>query len=218
MKGDLLLKNRQVSEFIKALEEGMVCLHPSDTLPGLSFHPEREKPRQSLYKLKKRPLGKKVVSLVSSPNKARSFWQPLPLLWERALDSLWPASLTLVWKASSQAPFSLVSETGLLAQRCPEFSSELAWMKDVLEALSYPLPSTSVNLSQEKSSMTWEGAVSFCQNHEGIYIPSFEKAPSFADLSSTILLLKEDGFDCLREGSVSLESVEEILRKTKKEL
>lgn len=197
-------------DFLKAMEEGFVCLHPSETLPGLSFHPDSELAKETLYRLKSRDALKTVVSLVSSLEKARLFWKPLPAVWDFCLAKLWPAPLTVVWEASSEAPRALVSEKGMIALRSPHFGASSAWMNEVLENFSRPFPSTSVNKSGEPPAVGWEEATQFSKKEGEIFVPSLEEGVSFAKEPSTIILLKGDSFEILRQGALSSEEIEKV--------
>lgn len=205
-----MLLDETAKSFLEALERGLVCLHPTDTLPGLSFNPASKEARKRLYTLKGRDFGKTLISLVSSLDKAKSFWKPLPQGWEKILGQLWPSKLTVVWKASSLVPGNLVGEDGSIALRCPQFSASSDWMMRVLGSVSYPLPSTSVNFSGEKSKKTWEEASLFCEE-KGIFIPNLEKIQKFSEKASTIIRLEEKSFKVLREGAVTEETIKRAL-------
>jgi tRNA threonylcarbamoyl adenosine modification protein (Sua5/YciO/YrdC/YwlC family) len=200
--------------FLDALEAGLVCLHPSETLPGLSFHPNSEKAKKTLYAIKTRDTLKTVVSLVASLERAESFWKPLPPVWKFCLEKLWPSSLTVIWEANSKAPASLVSEKGLLALRAPKFQVSSLWMQEVLENFSQPLPSTSVNKAGEPSLSTWEEACDFCsKREEDIFIPVLSGGVFFQTEPSTIILLEGDLFQVLREGAFPVEKIFETKAK-----
>lgn len=194
--------------FLEALESGYVCLHPSETLPGLSFHPNLEKAKKTLYAIKTRDALKTVVSLVSSLEKAENFWKPLPPVWKFCLQKLWPSSLSVIWEAGPNAPASLVSEKGLLALRAPLFSASSYWMQEVLEWFSHPLPSTSVNKAGEPSLSTWKEACAFCsQREDKIFIPALPGEVFFQTEPSTIILLEGDSFQVLRKGAFPVEKI-----------
>ena len=196
--------------FLEALEAGLVCLHPSETIPGLSFHPNSEKAKETLYAIKTRDALKTVASLIVSLEKAKSFWKPLPPVWQFCLEKLWPSSLTVIWEASSKAPASLVSEKGLLALRVPTFPVSSFWMHEVLENFSQPLPSTSVNKAGEPSLSTWKEACNFCSKREDeIFIPTLSGEVFFQTEPSTIILLEGDFFQVIREGAFPVEKIYE---------
>lgn len=195
--------------FLAALNEGKVCLHPSDTLPGLTFHPLLAKGRDNLLYIKQRESQKPFVSLVNSIEKAMIFWQPLPGAWERILSQLWPGPLTVVWKAQTLAPVFLQSKTGSLALRYPKWQVEDEWMKRLMESVDFPLPSTSINIAGDMPCRDWPTALEFLQGHpQQCFIPKLEYVPVFSQPASTIIELHEDGsFTMLREAAMPKEVI-----------
>jgi tRNA A37 threonylcarbamoyladenosine synthetase subunit TsaC/SUA5/YrdC len=197
-----------VYHFLAAFHGGSVCLHPSDTLPGLTFHPEHEKAKKSLLAIKKKFEDRPFVGLINSWEKALAFWQPLPARWEKALEKLTAKSLTIVWKASSKAPSLLVSAQGYIALRSPVWPSgwkpEELWMSEVLKNLTLPLPSTSVNETGEPPCLNWQQATAFLVNKHDVHIPDLTSLPAFKTQASTVIQLQDDGsFLMLRAGEFS---------------
>lgn len=208
------MSEKIVASFLSALDEGLACLHPTDTIPGLGFNPNLSKGADFINRFKERGEGKNFIGLVASLEKTQKFWQPLPDNWLAALKRLWPGSLSVIWRASDGAPSILTSQAGLIALRMPEFQVGVSWMKQVLEELPYPLPTTSVNKSSEESAMNWLQAIALVRNAEGLYIPDVAIDDDIFDhaKASTIIELKADGsFKSHREGAVSLEKIHKAL-------
>ena len=206
-------QKKLIEDFTKAFELGSVCLHPTETLPGFSFNPESKKAKENLYLLKGRAPEKTSISLVASLEKAKKFWEPLPHKWNRALSRLWPAPLSVIWKASDRAPACLVSQEKLIALRCPKFLPESGWMSDVLEALTVPFPSTSVNSSGESSCQTWQEALDFCDDKFVVFIPKLDPDPSFFEKPSTLILIEGASFKILREGALDCDLIRKALEE-----
>ena len=185
-------------EFLNALKSGLVCLHPTDSLPGLTCDPGNLEAHKKLCEMKNRPDQKSMISLVHSLEEAQKWWKPLPDLWEKTLGEVWPASLSVIWFASDDCPLSLVSETGQVALRVPGVSSG-TWLRKILANISFPLPTTSVNVGGMPAAETWAEAETWCREH-GVYVP---KRPDFqpSGSSSTIIEIFEDlSFTVRRSG------------------
>jgi L-threonylcarbamoyladenylate synthase len=202
-------KNRKktIEEFIKELNKGKVCLHPTDTVPGLTFNP---KSLDKIYELKNQRENKKFVRLVYSLSMAKENWKPLPPLWEKALEKLWPGPLTVIWKAKNKNPFT--NPEGYTALRYPHLKEEDSWLYDIINEISNPLPSTSVNKSSEPPIKNWEQAKKFCITNS-IFIPKLEQYKNnINDKPSTIIKIFADNtFTILREGHFSKEEIEKCL-------
>lgn len=181
--------------FIKAWQEGFVCLHPTDTIPGLSFNPRSDRGISRFCDIKGRHPEKTTICLLASVDIALSFWLKLPLNWQRALAKGWPAGLSLIWYASQDVPKSLVREDGTIAFRVPRFSNDHLWMRDVLEELQIPFPTSSVNRSGEPAATHWAGAVKSLEGLAGIHIPSEQGKRLTASnqaLASTLVRICDD--------------------------
>lgn len=194
--------------FIQAWQQGFVCLHPTDTIPGLSFNPRSNEGLQRFCDIKGRRPDKTTICLLASVELAKTYWLALPAGWQRALSKGWPAGLSLIWYASSRVPESLVRDDGTIAFRVPQFSDHDRWMSDVLTELQIPFPTSSVNQSGEPSAACWSDAVKKLDGLAGIYIPNDQtnsESVSNKAVASTLIRICEDdqgsGYQIIREGS-----------------
>ncbi len=198
------------NQFLDAFRAGSVCLHPTDSLPGLTFNPRSEKAREALYQWKGRDALKPTLSLIADLDVALQYWLPLPSGWADYLRRLWPASLSVVWKASEDCPTSLQGPDGTVALRAPVLSSEVAWFRDVLRELRLPLPTSSVNRSGETAAATWEEAMRLTVNSD-IFRPACS-APPLAGTPSTVIRILDDGrWKLLRAGNVSQDQISSVV-------
>lgn len=197
--------------FVEALRSGKICVHPTDTIPGLTCDPQNKDLLAVINRLKQRPDSKNFVNLTSNLEKAQRFWQPLPPSWRTFLGLHWPSPLTIVWKASKIAPEGLVSSQRELALRIPDLPNAHSWFKKVLDLWEFPLPSTSINTSSNPP-LTEEAAIKeFCQNQLNIFLPDkVHDALSGRSLGSTIVrILNGDTFEVIREGAFSINPLKE---------
>lgn len=192
---------------LEAWDAGKVCLHPSDTLPGLSFNPTSEKARNFLYDLKQRPWQKSCIYLAKDLSMVERFANHISPNWLQILDKLWPGPLTVVLSAKD-ANLVPMGQDGSIAVRVPYFDEDRSWMRMVLERVETIFPSTSVNISGEKSMTSWKEAINFAEKYEQLYIPSIKKIPNFAANPSTIIRLgKDKDFELLRQGVLTSEQI-----------
>lgn len=198
------------NQFIDAYRADAVCLHPTDSLPGLTFNPHSLKAREALYQWKGRDALKPALSLVASVDLALKYWLPLPARWEEHVQNLWPASLSVVWKASPTCPSSLCGPDGTVALRVPVLADDSQWFQDVLRILAEPVPTSSVNRSGESAASTWQEAVQITQG-SGIFCP-VGIDPSFVGTPSTIIGILEDGrWKLLRAGQVAAHRITAVV-------
>ena len=172
--------------FKKALLQGNVCLHPTDSLPGLTFNPQIPDALRRLKAVKgERSNAKGFVSLVASMNEAMKYWQPLPAGWDKVLNDFWPGPFTFIWHSLASSPPCVRNEDGTMAIRNPKLADDHGWLYEVMENLPFPIPSTSVNRQGEKPKDTLVEAQDFLKGKdhtffdlEGTALPPGQPRPS----------------------------------------
>ena len=182
--------------FIEAYRQQSLCIHPTDTLWGLTCDMERAQHRLFSYKghTNKR---KGFVQLVAKTDDALRLWQPLPGKWAETLDRLWPAPLTVVWQG--RTPY--VENGGTLALRVPSLSSSHLWFRDCLVELA-PLISTSVNVSGQPPMSSQEIRKNLANDPRFYLPPAINKENKQLNKASTIIAITKDGnFQVLRLGA-----------------
>ncbi|MCB9229880.1 MAG: Sua5/YciO/YrdC/YwlC family protein [Deltaproteobacteria bacterium] len=197
-------------KFLQAWRTGQLCLHPTDTIPGVSFHPEIPDALQALYRFKQRPENKPVISLIADLSQASCWWSPLTARESLFLSKIWPSAVSVIRKASEKAPPLLLSERGELALRFPDWPETLYWMRDILQQINSPFPTSSVNISGEAPAITWEDAKKAVRN-SNVFIPELIScdAPSGNKQPSTVIRLYQDSSspEILRAGAVDQNTI-----------
>lgn len=201
--------------FLHSLASGGVCLHPTDTIPGLTFDPSNILGLKKVINIKQRPAQQSLVHLVGSIEQAFEFWQPLPHFWRRVLGVLWPGPISVVWKVRSSAKDEFCAIFGdTIAFRLPRLDSSAAWYSEILAKAPRPLPSSSCNVSGDMPASNWQDAVTFCHRHApDVYIPKVDVADvGCLHVPSTVLKIHEDtSFEVVREGAISKDAVRKAL-------
>jgi L-threonylcarbamoyladenylate synthase len=194
-----------------AWKDGLVCLHPTDTLPGLSFDPRSDRAWQRFLAIKQRAPEKSPIALIADWAMAERCWMPLPPGWDACLQALWPASLSVVWKADGRCPKHLLAADATCSLRMPDWSADTEWMRDLLLEINTPFPSSSVNRSGDPAIADWDQAVGFLQpfvHNKSAFVPLVPRAPMVGS-SSTLIRIEDNGdWTLLRPGTVSRDQIE----------
>lgn len=205
--------NHSAKTFLQAWEDGRVCLHPTDTIPGLTILPKDSATLAILAKVKQRD-RLEFISLVASAERAFAFWQPLPPFWQVTLSKVWPAALSVIYTASDATPDALRSPDGTIALRVPQLTPRHMWFADVLQELYLPLPTTSVNTSGQAAALTWADAQRWCRDQSVVFVPDIIEVPldsSPLHRPSTIIKIKTDGsFDVVRQGAFDAKGIRDV--------
>ncbi len=194
--------------FVAALRAGRLCLHPTDTVPGLTFDPSQPAGKAGLGALKQRDTDRPVLGLCADVAHAMACFAPLPGDWQRWLARLRPGPLSVVWRASPTASALLVAADGTIGLRVPELPADVAWFADVLREWPEPLPTTSVNISSQPAATDWTAAAAFVSAADDGFVPELSIVPPSRTMPSTLIRLHEDGgFDVLRQGAMPLVTI-----------
>ena len=181
--------------FVVSFKRGLLCLHPTDTLVGLTSNSY-----DALCAYKQRPPSTGFVHLAADAEVACSFWQPLPTIWQQRLCPVWPASLTVVWHAANNIQQG--TQDGMLAIRVPRLPAIHAWFAACLRELRL-IPSTSVNQHRQPP-LTCAAAVAYLQDDHRVHVPAplQQDSTSGIDQPSTLIRLHPDGtWTVLRAGA-----------------
>lgn len=184
------------------LLDGYVCLHPTGSLWGLTALGAESTTK--LAQLKGRPSSKRFIYLVPSLKMACEIWSPLPHQWLTLLQSIWPAALSVVWKKNPTHPFT---------DHCAESSPTIAlridpthdhpWFGASLIRLQSPLPTTSVNLTNQMPIDQKNDMIEFAKQHHVYIPPAFFKYDLRLGAVSTIIEICGDSeYKILREGAI----------------
>ena len=201
----------QIDSMANAWMKGNVCLHPTDTLPGLSFNPKSIEARKSLAEIKKRDESKTCICLVSSLEMAKEFWLPLPGKWGTVLRGIWPAPLSVIWKASDSCPQELVRADGSIAFRVPLLSAENTWILEAIKKVDSPFPTTSVNESGNLPAGDWQQAKEFLAGKENSWLPSVPFDVPGGAPSTIVLIESATQFKVVRQGACDIDGLKEQL-------
>ena len=178
----------------KFLQEEKLIIIPTDTVYGFSGL-MGSSAEQTLYKIKKREMDKKLIYLIASPQQSFEYIDTDFYTTEelKYLTSFWPAPLTIIFKASRVVG----GEDRTIALRCPYDS----WLTSLISSVKYPIFSTSANISGQPTitHITELDASLTCN------VPVIVDGGMLKGLSSTILNASKRPFVVVRKGTFSIE-------------
>ncbi len=213
-----LCDQERIANFLKNWSDGRVCVHPTDTIPGLTCQPDNAAAVRRLEDTKRRdPNVKTMVGLVASFAQAQHFWRELPPLWKKLLPLLWPGPLTLVWKSQDHVPSCLVSDLGELALRHPQLREADQWFEHVLNAVKQPLPSTSINYATQAPILGGVELQSFCVQNN-VFLPPLSESPAGSRPSSVLRIIDDTHYEWLRKGAFSEDAFDKLYNQAKVQL
>jgi len=188
-----------LSAAAKQLQAGGVVGYPTETVWGLAARPGA---LAALYAVKGREIDKAVQVSCLNAEVARTLTTGGRTFG--VLSSLWPGPLTLVAPASAACPPEL-APGGWVGLRVPDHPVALA----LLRACGDLLATTSLNPSGKPPARTWEEARAY-----GLApLLLADGGLPAQGLASTVVRLRGETLEVLREGALPVERLKERLRE-----
>jgi L-threonylcarbamoyladenylate synthase len=194
-----------IARAAEILRDGGLVALPTETVYGLAARADSERAIAAIYRAKGRPEFNPLIVHVASLEQAGT----LALLDERArllAERFWPGPLTMVLPLREGAPVAPAVTAGLptIALRMPAHPLTQA----VLRETGLPLAAPSANRSGSVSPTTPEHVLaSFGADAP----PVLAGGPCERGLESTIVALRENGWQLLRPGPVAASAVAAVL-------
>lgn len=186
------------------IRRGEVVVIPTDTFYGLAADPFNLSAVARIYEIKGRPERKALPILVASLDQAEELAGDLPDTFLTLAERFWPGALTLVVDASSRIPLKVTGNTGRVALRLPDSRVPAA----LIAAAGTPLTGTSANLS----------GFAACVDAQQVIKQMGERLPLILDggksgarLASTVVELRGEGWQIVREGPISEKQIRAAL-------
>lgn len=122
----------------------------TDTLYGLSCSLLDPAAVQFMYRMKARPAGLSVISLIAELGDAEALVLDVPEMAAQLIRRFWPGPLSIVFRASPLVPAACRGHKDTLALRCPNHALSHA----LVQAVGGPIVSTSANRSGDPPART----------------------------------------------------------------
>ena len=187
------------------IESGRLVALPTETVYGLAGRADRAEAVAAIYRAKGRPDFNPLI--VHVPDVAAA--ERLALFDDRARQlaaRFWPGPLTMVLPLAPDAAVATAVTAGLptIALRCPAHPL----MRAVLAEAGLPLAAPSANRSGGVSPTSADHVL---RTLDARIAAVLDGGPSARGLESTIVALRETGWQLLREGPILPEEIESLL-------
>lgn len=189
----------------RLLRDGTLVALPTETVYGLAARADSPQAVAQIYRAKGRPDFNPLI--VHVPDLAAA--ERIAGFDDRARQlalAFWPGALTLVLPLREDAEIALAVTAGLstIALRCPAHPA----MRAVLKAAGLPLAAPSANRSGGVSPSRAEHVAASLGEAVGLVLDGGSCA---AGIESTIVALRDGGWEVLRPGPITAEQIAAVL-------
>jgi len=186
------------------IRNGGVVVYPTETVYGIGCDPMNTAAVSRIHEIKRRDASKTLLLLADTFERVESFTGPLGEKVARLAEIFWPGPLTMVIKPEQELPDHLFGMSGGIAFRVTPHPTAAA----LINEFGLPVTSTSANISHEEPIVTYEDALNKFGSSADVVLPNYEPLQG---KPSTVIDLTTGKVVLIREGSVSLERIREVL-------
>ncbi|WP_297432836.1 L-threonylcarbamoyladenylate synthase [uncultured Cetobacterium sp.] len=210
MKRIVFKENNIDLEVIKnELNNDGIIIYPTDTVYGVGASIDSLKGLQKIYEAKERNFSSPLIALLSKVEyieKIAIIDEEKKIIIEKLASEFWPGALTIILNKKENVPDIMVSNGETVGVRIPD----LKLAQDIIESVGGILPTTSANISGEKTPRSYEELSEKFKERVEVIVDG-GKSP--LGVESTILDLTKTLPKILREGAIKKETIEKVIGK-----
>ena len=210
MKRIVFKENNIDLEVIKnELNNNGIIIYPTDTVYGVGASIDSLKGLQKIYEAKERNFSSPLIALLSKVEyieKIAIIDEEKKIIIEKLASEFWPGALTIILNKKENVPGIMVSNGETVGVRIPA----LKLAQDIIESVGGILPTTSANISGEKTPRSFEELSEKFKERVEVIVDG-GKSP--LGIESTILDLTKTLPKILREGAIKKETIEKVIGK-----
>jgi L-threonylcarbamoyladenylate synthase len=184
-------------------KSGIICF-PTETVYGLGAKIFDEKALEKLFTIKGRDKRNPFSIFIKEIDELEAFAEEVSPSARKLIDRFWPGPLTLVFKSRLKNPSPYLLKHNKIGIRI----SSHPLVQELVKQLNCPITATSANLSGKKP----------CRSSKEVEKVFWGKIDLLLDGGrtkksevSTVLDVSEEKWSLIREGSISLTKIREVL-------
>ncbi|HQS12348.1 MAG TPA: L-threonylcarbamoyladenylate synthase [Sphingorhabdus sp.] len=194
-----------ITAAMELLRSGQIVAIPTETVYGLAADASNADAVAKIYAAKGRPDFNPLIVHVADQSAAENLAEFSPMAHQLA-QAFWPGPLTLVLPLRADADITGAVTAGLptIALRCPAHPVMQAMLKKTGLNIAAPSANKSGGISPTRAEHVLAGL--------GGAVPMIlDGGPCSAGLESTIVAVREHGWQILRPGPVTAANIEQVL-------
>ena len=187
----------------EAISDGKLIVYPTDTVYGIGASIYDEKAVLALFRAKNRPFDMALSVAVAD----KEMIEEIAVLNDNAnklIDAFLPGPLTIIIKKKLGVPDLVTATSDKVGIRIPDhpIAREIA-------RLSGPIVATSANTHSKPDAVNIAMAQEAFGDQVALYV---DAGPSEGGKPSTIVWIKDDEYEIVRQGEITAEMIEEVLK------
>lgn len=185
------------------IKRGKIVVFPTETVYGIGTNGLDEVAVRKLYDVKKRPLDKPISLLVSNMEMVNEIAKDTTEIEYKIMQKFFPGPLTIILKKNSLVPDIVTAGQDTVGVRMP--SGEIA--RNLVEMAGVPIAAPSANITGEPSGTDLQEIKKHFEGKADFFI---DGGISQLGIASTIVQVEDGKPQILRQGSITLEQINQI--------
>lgn len=185
------------------IKQGKIVVFPTETVYGIGTNGLDENAVKKLFEVKQRPLNKPISLLVSNMEMVHMIAKDITEIEYKIMEKFFPGPLTIILKKKDIVPDIVTSGQDTVGIRMP--SGEI--VKKLVEIAGTPIAAPSANITGEPSGTNLQEIKKHFEGKADCFI---DGGDSELGISSTIVQIVNGKIQILREGSITLEQINQI--------
>ncbi len=199
------IKEDELRIVTKALDEDKLIVFPTETVYGIAGNALNVEVIDKLFQAKKRDYSKPFSLMLSDINKIKDIAY-VSADEEKIINKFMPGPITLILKKKDCISDLATASRDTVGVRIPDHFIALS----ILKSIDYPLATSSANISGSVNNSNIEDIINDLENYVDIFIKGNISSNL---LASTVAQIKDNEVNILRNGIISKENIEEVIRK-----
>ena len=201
-----ILKQTDLDEAAKLLQEGKVIAFPTETVYGLGVIYDSKEAYDALVSVKRRPPDKPFTLMLADLEDVEKY-AVLNKVSKALVNNFMPGQFTMITKAQPGLPAWCVSNIGNVGIRIADYDL----IRDLIRKTGKPLLVPSANKSGEQPGTTAKEVV----DAFGDELAAVIDGKTVSNVPSTIVLVEEKYTQVFREGAIKIEDIKRVVSKEK---
>ncbi|MCK5237006.1 MAG: threonylcarbamoyl-AMP synthase [Deltaproteobacteria bacterium] len=206
----VLTPKSELSVLKEIILSGGIIAYPTETFYGLGVDPFNKDAVKKLTALKGRPPDKPISILIKDADDLLRVVANVPAAAKKLIKNFWPGPLTIILKARETLPGEVTAGTNTIGVRVS--SSPIAAC--IMDVITTPLTATSANPEGAPPARSARECIDYFGTELSAVIDGGE---STALRPSTLVDASEDKISILREGDISSNDVNKIIKEDQNE-
>lgn len=188
---------------VEALNRNEVIAFPTETVYGLGIVYDSSEAMANLKWAKKRPETKPFTLMVADPKDILKFAHTSERDW-KIINALMPGPITLIFKRLESVDASITNGYDTIGIRCPNEP----FVRELVKRAGKPLLVPSANISGEPAATSSDEVLEHLSGRVALVV----EGHCGSSTPSTIVSLVNDEIKIIRQGEITLEKIEEVLK------